>query len=96
MNEKINARTLHFPQVGSYHPEIECTEKGAREDILKFLSSSLTPSSLIINTGAMRLCSPTLQSDMKLTLMLNILIHMHTQSYNPLDTQFCLHCAFFS
>lgn len=38
MNEKINTRALHFPQVGSYHAEVEC--KGAREDILTHLSSS--------------------------------------------------------
>lgn len=38
--KKSNTRALRFPQVGSYHAEIECTEKGAREDILIHLSSS--------------------------------------------------------
>lgn len=99
MNEKINTRTLHFPQVGSYHAEIECTEKGARENILIRLSSSSAP--LFINNKYW--CSETVLAYLKIRYeadlnakYIYILIHMHTQSFRyRYDTPFCLHCGVF-
>ncbi len=40
MNEKSWPEHSIFPQVGSYHAEIKCTEKGAKEDILLHVSFS--------------------------------------------------------
>lgn len=80
MNEKINTRALRFPQVGSYHAEKECTEKGAREDIFIHRSSSTGP--LFINNKCW--CSETVPAYFKIQyeIDLNAKYILYTDTHN--------------